>query len=158
MNSGGVVEVWSWDNRRLETIELRVEPSTMKSHPRLTALVLLTALASLSFAQKVSEIKKGSADFKAIIQGVSPYANANSAHPVRVPGEKLRKSGDWAFLSSSLAFVNPKDKGDGRLIALLKKGRRWTIREITIGSGGLDELAAQWEKKYKLPKGLIGKG
>jgi hypothetical protein len=100
-------------------------------------------------------MKHGSADFKAIIQAVTPFANAHSAHPVRVSGDIMRRAGEWAFVYSSLKFVNPKDQGDGSLMAVLRKGRKWTIREITIGSAGLGELATDWQKKYKLPTGLV---
>jgi hypothetical protein len=103
------------------------------------------------------KVRRGSADYKAIIQAVTPFANAHAAYPVRVTGDTLRRSGDWVFLMSNLEFVNPKHQGDGRLMAILKKGRRWTIREITVGSGGLEDMAADWEKKYKLPKGLVVK-
>lgn len=114
-------------------------------------------LVPLGFAQKVTKIKAGSADFKAIIQAVTPYANDHAAHPVRVSGDLMRRSGDWAFVMSRMQFVNPSFQGDGQLMALMKKGRKWTIREITIGSGGMEDLAAEWEKKHKLPKGLVAK-
>jgi hypothetical protein len=124
---------------------------------RVFALLLCCLVCSLCFAQKVVKVKRGSADFKAIIQAVTPYANAHAAHPVRVNGDVVRRSGDWIFLVSQMSFLDPKFKGDGTLMALLKKGKRWTIREITLGSGGMEDLAAEWEKKHKLPKGLAAK-
>src|ERR1043166_3050743 len=87
------------------------------AHPmKLSSVIPSLALALLAgscFAQKVSKIKPGSPDFKAIIQAVTPYANEHAAHPVRVKGDLLRKSGDWAFLVSRMDFVNPTYKGDG---------------------------------------------
>jgi hypothetical protein len=127
---------------------------------KLTAVIpslLLIFLATVCFGQKISKIKPGSADYKAIIQQVTPFANEHAAHPVRVTGDLVRRSGDWAFLVSRLDFLNPTYKGDGELMALLKKGRKWTIREITVGSGGMEDMAADWEKKHKLPKGLVAR-
>ena len=121
---------------------------------RLIPLSVILSLVALAPAQRVTKIKRGSSDFRAIIQEVTPYANAHAAFPVRVPGDTLRRWGDWAFLSSSLRSVDPKDRGDGTLIALLKKGRKWTIREIALGTAGLDQLEAQWAKKHALPKGF----
>jgi hypothetical protein len=121
------------------------------------ALLISSLLFSVCFAQKVVKVKRSSADFKAIIQAVTPYANAHAAHPVRVNGDVVRRSGDWIFLLSQMSFVDPKFKGDGALMALLKKGKRWTIREIMLGSGGMEDMAAEWEKRHKLPKGLVAK-
>jgi hypothetical protein len=122
---------------------------------KLVSSLFLCLLVSFSLAQKVVKVKPGSADYKAIIQAVTPFANAHAAHPVRVTGDVVRRSGDWAYIRSSMAFVDPKYQGDGELVAVLKKGRRWIIREITVGSGGLEDLVVEWEKKHKLPKGLV---
>lgn len=124
---------------------------------RSSTLLALLAVACFAPAQKAVDIKRGSADFKAIIQSVTPYANAHSAHPVRVPGDTVRRVGDWAYVYSSLHFVNPKDQGDGKLMAILRKGRRWTIREIVLGSGDLDAVLTGWAKKHNLPATLAKK-
>lgn len=124
---------------------------------RPSILASLLFAACLAPAQKAVDIKRGSADFKAIIQAVTPYANAHSAHPVRVPGDTVRRVGDWTYVYSSLHFVNPKDQGDGKLMAILRKGRRWTIREIIVGSGDLDAILAGWAKKHNLPAALAKK-
>jgi|SRR5579862_1752351 len=119
-------------------------------------IVSLLLLCKLSFGQRVVTIKHGSPDYKAITQEITPYANAHSSHPCRVRIETAKSSNNWAFVLTSLPCINPKDQSAGSLIALLKKGRRWTIREIWIGTTGLEDIEAQWAKKHKLPAGLIG--
>jgi len=113
-------------------------------------------LASLVHAQKAVTIKHGSPDYKAIILAITPYANAHASHPCRVPAETMKRAGDWAFVRSSLPCIDPKNGSGGSLIALLKKGHAWTIREIAVGTTGLDDLARQWESGHKLPPGLVG--
>ncbi|HVT13737.1 MAG TPA: hypothetical protein VHE55_15840 [Fimbriimonadaceae bacterium] len=124
---------------------------------RSTIFAILLFCSAVALAQKAAEIKRGSPDFKAIIQAIAPYASVHAAHPVRVAGNTMRREGDWAFVYSSLTPVNPKDKVDGKVMAVLRKGRRWTIREIIVAGGSLDATLADWVKKHKLPAELTKK-
>ena len=108
----------------------------------------------MAFGPRIVPIKHGSADGKAILLAITPYAKVHSPHPCRVPAETIKRAGDWAFVYSSLPCTNPADPSAGSMIALLKKGHIWTIREIAVGATGLEDLGHKWEAKYKLPPGL----
>lgn len=120
------------------------------------ALFLAISLAALSLGQKVVSLSKRDPDFKQIIAVLTPRAQTQAASRIRVTGEMTRRAGDWAFVRSSVPFVDPKVKVDGELMALLhKKQGKWTIVEETIGSGGMEDLAKDWIKAHHPPKGLI---
>ncbi len=120
-----------------------------------TVLVTQLLLAALASGPKIVNIKHDSPDYKAIVQAVTPYANAHSSQPCRIAGDTMKRSADWAFVFSSLQPVDAKIKSTSSLMALLRKGRRWTIREIVVSSAGFDDAAVQWSKKYDLPAALL---
>ncbi len=122
------------------------------------ALILAVSLSALSLGQKVANLSKRDPDFKQIIAVLTPRAQTQAASRIRLVGEMMRRSGDWAFVRSSVPFIDPKVKGDGELMALLrKKHGKWTIVEETIGSGGMEDLAKDWIKSHHPPKGLVPK-
>lgn len=132
--------------------------SPLRVSPRFLVLLVLLTLASVGMAQRVQAVPRNSADFKAIIRLVTQRVQRYTAFPVRVPGDKVRRAGSWVMLRSSLRAVNPRNEGDGDVIALLRReGGRWRIKELEVGSGGLEELIAGWTRQYRLPRGLAPK-
>lgn len=121
--------------------------------PLIVAAAIL--LSTLAFAQIV-QVKRGSADYKAIVRVVTPFANQHAVSPVTIRGDVVRRSGNWAFVLSRLDFVDGKTIGDGDLMAVLKKKNgKWILKEAAVGSGGMEDLAEDWRKKHHLPKGLV---
>lgn len=119
-------------------------------------LALTLACLSITFAQQITALRKGSADHAAIVKAVTPFANKNAAGAVRVKGDTVRRFGKWAFIVWTMTFVDPAMQGDGALMSLLtKSGAKWKIKEIVVGSGGMSDMAYGWAKKYRLPKALV---
>lgn len=117
---------------------------------------LLLALVAACTNAQITNISRRSADYKTIIRLVGVAIKDGVAYPVRVEGDIVRRSGNYAFVYSSLPFVNPKHQGDGMGMALLKKSNgRWKVVESVVGSGGMSDLANDWAKKYRLPKKLV---
>ncbi len=121
------------------------------------SLVLVFALFTTLAWSQVRNIPHGSKDARLIAQAVMPFIQKNSAFKVKPPTNPqwLKRSGNWAFIWANLSFADPKNQGDGILQSLLQwNGRKWSTKEIVIGTGELEEMAKQWQRKYRLPKGL----
>jgi hypothetical protein len=111
---------------------------------------------SFCFAQTNHKVKPGTPTYRAIVLAAKSEFQKSAAYPIKTPGGKVLRAGDWAYVEDILAFVNPKHIGDGDGTALLKlKKGKWVVIEAVVGSGGMENLGAEWTKKYKLPKGFI---
>lgn len=110
---------------------------------------------SLAWAQKLTNLKPGSKDHVAIMKAAKVKFQTAAAFPLKTPKGPVRRSGNWAYFRERLFFTNPKHIGDGDGMALLKLSKgKWVIVEWNVGSGGMEDLAQEWTKTYKLPKGL----
>lgn len=122
----------------------------------LLAFGLVLLLFGSALAQAVTKVRKGSADYLAIVRVAKAEFQKSAAFPIKTPAGLVRRCGNYAYVSDVLAFVDPKHVGDGQGMALLKlKGKKWVIVDSTVGSGGMEDLAADWAKQYKLPKALF---
>ncbi len=122
---------------------------------RKISVLLVLALCTFALAQ-IKTVSRRSADFREIVKLVGVAIKPNVAYPVRVTGDIVRRCGDYAFLYSQIPFVNPKHQGDGQAMALLHKSKgHWKVLECTVGSGGMNDLAKDWMKKYRLPSALM---
>ena len=119
----------------------------------------LPILALMLAGPKVATIKAGSPDHRQLCALATPWINKNASFRVRIPGTTARSYGDWAYLRSKIVPMDPKNEGDGGLIALFKrKSGKWAVVQISAGSEGLNEETAGWAAKYRLPKALFAGG
>lgn len=122
---------------------------------RLSIFVALILTAGFCFAQTIRTVKRGSKDYLAIVNAAKAKFQTAAAAPIRTPAGRIIDCEGYAYLRERLRFVDPKRVGDGDGMALLKRVRgKWRVVEWNVGSGGMEDLAAEWTKKYKLPKGL----
>ncbi|MBC8066652.1 MAG: hypothetical protein H7Y17_17615 [Chlorobia bacterium] len=122
---------------------------------KLQSLVAILLITTSAFAQSVAKVKPGTSTFKAIVLAAKKEFQKSAAHPIKTPSDIVRRAGNWAYVADRLAFVNPKHIGDGDGMALLKlKNGKWVVVVSEVGSGGMEEIAEEWTKRYKLPKGL----
>lgn len=118
-------------------------------------LLVVVLLGATSFAQSVVKVKPGTTTFKALVLAAKKEFQKSAAHPIKTPSDIVRRAGNWAYVADRLSFVNPKHIGDGDGMALLKlKNGKWVVVASEVGSGGMEEIAEEWTKRYKLPKGL----
>src|SRR5579871_1281131 len=116
-----------------------------------TAIVAAILTTSLAIAQKVVNVKPGSPDYKVVIQQVSPFVVDQVHYALKLDGATMRRWKDWIFMFSPVTPTDSASHPKASVAAILRKGRKWTIREITMGSSALEDIEADWQKRYKLP-------
>jgi len=122
---------------------------------RLNLILALVLFPVMVCAQKVVNVRHGSPDFKTIVKLATSKVQSDIDFPVRLPGNSVQRCGDWVFFQSAIVPLNPKHVGDGDAFALLHKVKgRWKVIDWTIGGVVPEELAQEWQKKYKFPKAL----
>lgn len=132
------------------------------------ALLLISA-ASLTFSQPATTPKTGSAERKAILDGIRPLAEKKLKQKIIFQVQILKTSKGFAFLTARPLKPNGKSidwsktvwaqdikEGvfDEQVMALLKKsGTKWKVLEWTLGA--TDFPALEWVEKHRAPKSIL---
>ena len=127
------------------------------------------ALVTLSHAQQIIMVERGSPERKAILDVVRAAVQRRLGIKVVFQVERLAVLGDWAF-----AGLRPRTETGGRIdyrrtlyaknfdpeqdsdtvdVLLRRKGAAWTIVEEAFLP--TDVVWEEWQGKYKLPRALF---
>lgn len=135
----------------------------------LFSFLVVSILATVSFAQKVYTPEKGSVERTAILAALRVPVEKELKQKIQFSVENFKSNGTWAFLSGDPQNMNggkPNYKGteyqeainadmfDNNFFALLKKtGGKWKV--VTYAIGCTDVCYLDWWKKYKAPKAVF---
>lgn len=135
----------------------------------LFSLLVIAALATISFAQKVYTPTKGSAERTAILAALRVPVEKELKQKIQFSVQEFKSNGTWAFMSGdpqNMSGGKPNyketpyqeaidaDMFDNNFFALLKKtGGKWKV--ITHAIGCTDVCYATWWKDYKAPKAIF---
>lgn len=134
----------------------------------LAAFVLATCVAS-AFGQPAHTPKTGSAERKAILDGIRPLAEKKLKQKLIFQIQILKVASGYAFVTARPLRPNGKpldwkktpywsdiQEGafDEQVMGLLKKsGSKWRVLEWTLGA--TDFPALEWVEKHRAPKSIL---
>jgi predicted methyltransferase len=137
---------------------------------RLLATLLLSLTAMTATASSISTPEAGSPERKALLDAARVPLEQRLHQPVQFVVDRLRQSGDWAFLHAHLQgpggkpvdfagteFAEAASHGAmSRVYAALlqRKAGHWTIKTEAIGP--TDPAWTAWPQTYGAPAVLFG--
>jgi hypothetical protein len=132
-------------------------------------LSVIVLFASISTAQKVYKLGKGSAERTAVLNALRVPVEKELNQKIQFNVETLNSNGTWAYFGGEpqnmkggkpnykkTPYQEAINEGmfDNNIFALLKKtGGKWKVIRYEIGC--TDVCYATWWKEYKAPKGIF---